>query len=64
MPMEALSPKSWPIRCPECGDRIEVELPADAEPGRTGSAACRRNHPIVFVYDGVTVARLELAVSE
>jgi hypothetical protein len=55
-------PKSWPLRCPECRDRIQVELAADAPEGTTGSVRCRRGHELLFGYDGVTVVRLDEAL--
>lgn len=53
-------PESWPLKCPECGDRVKVELPAETEEGETGTAKCRRGHILLFGYDGVTVTLLEV----
>ncbi|HEX4441218.1 MAG TPA: hypothetical protein VH854_14165 [Thermoanaerobaculia bacterium] len=53
-------PKSWPLRCVECGDRVEVELPSDVEVGENGTLLCRRGHLLLFHYDGVTVKALEV----
>ncbi len=27
-------PTVWPLKCPQCGDRIKIELPVDTEEGR------------------------------
>ena len=52
----AKTSKRWPLTCPECADRVVVELPAKLEPGHTGTATCpRRLHPFIFQYDGRTV---------
>jgi len=57
-------PTAWPLKCPQCGDRIKIELPADTEEGRTGTAQCRRGHGLLFGYDGVTVRLLEFVGEE
>ena len=57
-------PTAWPLKCPQCGDRIRIELPADTEEGRTGTAKCRRGHELLFGYDGVTVRLLEFVGEE
>ena len=51
-------PSIWPIRCPQCARRTTIELPYDAEPGRTGVEECPAGHPFLFQYDGVTVGVL------
>jgi hypothetical protein len=53
-------PTTWPLRCPECGDRIEIELGADAETGEAGAQLWRHGHLVLFRFDGVTVATLEV----
>lgn len=54
--VNAKTSKSWPLACPECGDRIVLELPPKLEAGHTGTAACgRRHHPFIFQYDGRVV---------
>ena len=53
-------PTTWPVRCPECGDRILVELPAETEAGEAGTALCRLGHLVLYRYDGVTVSTLEV----
>lgn len=53
-------PKTWPLKCPECRDRVNVELPADVEEGYTGTVTCRREHVLLYGYDGVTVTLLEV----
>ena len=57
-------PTAWPLKCPQCGDRIKIELPADTEEGQTGTARCRRGHELFFGYDGVTVRLLEFVGEE
>jgi len=52
-------PTTWPLQCPRCGERIRVELPADVQEGSTGTVTCRRDHPVLFGYDGMTVMPLE-----
>jgi hypothetical protein len=54
-------PKSWPLKCPECRDRVQVELPPETPEGATGTAPCRRGHVLVYGYDGVTVMLIEVA---
>lgn len=51
-------PASWPMMCPECSERVTIELPADAEAGRTATAECSRGHHFMVEYDGVTVEML------
>jgi hypothetical protein len=58
------NPTTWPLKCPQCGDRIQVELPPGTEEGRTGEVRCRRGHPLVFGFDGVTVRLLEFVGEE
>ena len=53
-------PTTWPLKCPECGDRLKIELPADTEEGTTDTVKCRRGHLLLFGYDGVTVTLLEV----
>jgi len=53
-------PGSWPVRCVECGDRVEVELPSDVEAGENGTALCRRGHLLLFHFDGVSLRALEV----
>ena len=57
-------PTAWPLKCPQCGDRIKIELPAGTEEGQTGTARCRREHELLFGYDGVTVRLLEFVGEE
>ncbi|MFY9552529.1 MAG: hypothetical protein WAU32_15390 [Thermoanaerobaculia bacterium] len=56
------TPKLWPLKCPECGDRVYVELPVDAEDGKAGTAMCHRGHFLLYRYDGVTVSLLEVLI--
>ena len=58
------APKTWPLRCHECGDRIHVLLPADTEEGTTGTANCHRGHELLYGFDGVTVVLLDEALME
>ena len=58
------APKTWPLRCHECGDRIQISLPADTEEGTTGTANCRRGHELLYGFDGVTVVLLDEALME
>ena len=53
-------PKAWALRCVECGDQIEVELPADVEIGENGTTLCRRGHLLLFHFDGAAVKALEV----
>jgi hypothetical protein len=53
-------PTTWPLRCPDCGDRIQVELAADVETGEAGTQLCPHGHLVLFRYDGVTVSTLEV----
>jgi hypothetical protein len=53
-------PTTWPLRCPECGDRIEIELAADAETGEAGTQLCRLGHLVLFHFDGLTVSTREV----
>jgi hypothetical protein len=53
-------PKTWPLKCRECGDRVKIELPADTREGETGTVTCRRGHVLLYGYDGVTVTLLEV----
>jgi hypothetical protein len=57
-------PKTWPLKCHLCGDRITLELPADLEEGSTGAATCHRGHELVYGYDGVTVMLLDESLME
>jgi hypothetical protein len=57
-------PKTWPLRCHACGDRITIELPADTPEGETGTAKCHRGHELLYGYDGVTVLLLDEALME
>jgi hypothetical protein len=57
-------PTAWPLKCPQCGDRIKIELPVDTQEGQTGTAQCRRGHELLFGYDGVTVRLLEFVGEE
>ena len=50
----------WPLRCPECRDRVQVELPAEVESGLVATARCHRRHIIRFRYDVATVTLVEL----
>jgi len=50
----------WPLKCPECRDRVKVEVPSDVEKGRTGTVQCHRRHTIRFRYDVATVTLVEL----
>jgi hypothetical protein len=58
------APKTWPLRCHECGDSLQVSLPADTEEGTTGTATCHRGHELLFGFDGVTVMLLDEALME
>ena len=58
------APKTWPLRCYECGDRLQVSLPADTEEGTTGTATCHRGHGLLYGFDGVTVVLLDEALIE
>ena len=49
------TPKTWPLRCPECGECTRIEIPPKAEAGLTGTTDCRRGHPFIFQYDGMGV---------
>ncbi len=49
---------AWLLRCPECGERVAIELADDLEGGGTGIELCGRGHQLVFQYDGVTVEML------
>jgi hypothetical protein len=53
-------PASWPLSCPACGDRIDVQMPADREAGFSlGASTCRRGHILRYRYDGVSLTRLD-----
>jgi len=55
-------PRSWPLSCPACGDRIYVEMPADREAGFSlGASTCHRGHILRYRYDGVSLVRLEFS---
>jgi len=54
----------WPLKCPECRDRVEVELPAEVESGLIATARCHRRHVIRFRYDVATVTLVELLSRE
>jgi hypothetical protein len=45
---------AWLLRCPECGERVAIELADDLEAG-TGIELCACGHQLVFVYDGTAV---------
>ena len=47
--------KTWPLRCPECGECTRIELPPKAEAGLTGTTSCLRGHPFIYQYDGIGV---------
>jgi len=47
----------WPLNCPECGQRVTIELAHDAEAG-TGIQTCPSGHDFMFYYDGFSVGRL------
>ena len=49
---------AWLLRCPECGERVAIELADDLEAGGTGIELCRCGHQTVFVYDGAAVETL------
>ena len=49
---------AWLLRCPECGERVAVEIADDLEAGGTGIELCARGHQLVFVYDGASVEML------
>jgi hypothetical protein len=49
---------AWLLRCPECGERVAIELADDLEGGGTGIELCGRGHQLVFHYDGATVEML------
>ncbi len=57
-------PKTWPLRCHQCGDRVRIELPADTEEGTTGTTTCHRGHELLYGYDGTTVLLLDEAFLE
>jgi hypothetical protein len=50
-----MTPKTWPLRCPECRDRVDVTLPRSAEWGYSATVECPRGHGFIFQYDGVHV---------
>jgi hypothetical protein len=47
--------KTWPLKCPDCGDLTFVDLPVKPEPGHTGTVQCARGHAFIYQYDGATV---------
>ena len=49
---------AWLLRCPECGERVAIELADDLEGGGTGMERCGRGHQLFFQYDGATVEML------
>jgi len=51
-------PKRWPLRCPACHCRLEVELPANMVRGKAGLTTCPNGHAVFFRFDGVTVLTL------
>jgi hypothetical protein len=46
-------PQKFFLTCPECGDRVLVEIPEDPVARRDRSARCPRGHQ--FTYDERTV---------
>ncbi len=56
--------RTWPLKCPECGDRVRIDMPADVVNGLTGTAKCHRRHTLRFRYEVVTVTLVELLESD
>jgi hypothetical protein len=48
------TPKSYPLRCRWCGDRLMIDVPFDVT-AQAGYAECIRGHSTPYRYDGVTV---------
>ena len=58
--MSPARPRSWPLTCPACGDRIYVEMPLDREAGFSlGASTCQQGHTLRYRYDAVSLVRLE-----
>jgi len=60
--MSERRPVSWPLSCPACGDRIDVEMPTDRDAGFSlGASTCRGGHTLRYRYDAVSLTRLEFS---
>ncbi len=48
------APKSYPLRCRWCGDRLMIDVPFDVT-AQAGYAECILGHSTPYRFDGVTV---------
>jgi hypothetical protein len=46
--LETGSAKKWPLRCPDCGDLVLLELPVSREADHTGTTVCLRGHAFIY----------------
>ena len=58
--MSGARPRTWPLNCPACGDRVDVEMPRDRDAGFSlGASTCQHGHTLRYRYDAVSLTHVE-----